>query len=78
MTTSGRDKASIPELASCTARDIALLDTVLFLWSISSNSTSDKCNDDDSRLHMQQQSNNMCGPDGQHDKHSLTVSQLHL
>jgi len=63
MTISRRDKVSIPELASCTARDIALLDTVLFLWSISSNSASGKCDDNGSRLLMQQQSNNTCGPD---------------
>lgn len=32
--------ANSPALASCTALDIALLETVLFLWKISSNSCS--------------------------------------
>lgn len=37
--------ANSPALASCTALDIALLDTVLFLWKISSNSCSLRAGD---------------------------------
>jgi hypothetical protein len=35
----------LPALASWTAREIALLDTVLFLWNISSNSCSLRAGD---------------------------------
>ena len=41
---------NLPALASCTALDIALLDTVLFLWKISSNSCSLRAGDTASDL----------------------------